>query len=81
MKNINLSTEIRSINAPVYFFEGKYDMTTPTILVEEFYDNLQAENGKKLFIFDHSGHLPMIEEKKKYEKLLINLVLTDSCDK
>jgi pimeloyl-ACP methyl ester carboxylesterase len=78
MKNINLSNEIKSIKVPIYFFEGKYDMTTTTILVEKFYHKLNAEKGKKLIIFDHSGHLPMIEEKKKYEKFLIDVVLKDS---
>ncbi|MHA2029695.1 MAG: alpha/beta fold hydrolase [Candidatus Kariarchaeaceae archaeon] len=77
-KNINLTKEIQSIKVPIYFFEGKYDMTTPTVLVEKFYDNLNAEKGKYLVIFENSGHLPMIEEKERYEKLLINTVLKDT---
>ncbi|MFW9857076.1 MAG: alpha/beta fold hydrolase [Candidatus Thorarchaeota archaeon] len=74
-KNISLTKEIQSIKVPTYFFEGKYDMTTPTVLVERFYDNLNAEKGKHLIIFEKSGHLPMIEEKERYEELLINTVL------
>jgi len=81
LKNFNLTKEIQSIKVPVYFFEGKYDMTTPTVLVEKFYDNLDAEKGKKLFIFESSGHMPMMEEKERYEKLLINVVLNDSLNK
>ncbi len=77
-KNINLTKEIQSIKVPVYFFEGKCDMTTPVVLVEKFYDNLNAEKGKNLIIFENSGHLPMIEEKGKYEELLINVVLKKS---
>jgi pimeloyl-ACP methyl ester carboxylesterase len=80
-KNINLKKEIQSIKVPVYFFEGKYDMTTPTVLVEKFYDNLSAEKGKHLIIFENSGHLPMIEEKERYEELLINVVLKDTLHK
>ncbi|MHC5073273.1 MAG: alpha/beta fold hydrolase [Planctomycetota bacterium] len=78
IKNINITKEIQSIKTPVYFFEGKYDMATPTILVENFYNSLNAEKGKKLIIFENSAHMPMIEEKEKYEDLLINVVLKES---
>ena len=78
LKNVDLTNEIQSIEVPIYFFEGKYDMTTPTVVVEKFYDNLDAEKGKHLVIFENSGHLPMIEEKEKYQDLLINIVLNES---
>jgi len=81
MKNVNLAKEIQSIKVPIYFFEGKYDVTTPTVVVKKFYDNLDAEKGKKLFIFEKSGHMPMMEEKERYEELLINVVLKDSLNK
>jgi len=78
IKNVNLTKEIKSIETPIYFFEGKYDMATPTAIVENFYNNLDAKNGKKLIIFENSAHFPMIEEKEKYEDLLVNLVLKEN---
>jgi len=81
LKNVNLTKDIPSIKVPIYFFEGKYDVTTPTVIVEKFYDNVDAEKGKQLFIFENSGHMPMIEEKERYEELLINVVLTESLNK
>ncbi|MBT8350353.1 MAG: alpha/beta hydrolase [Deltaproteobacteria bacterium] len=81
LKQINLTKGIASIKVPVYFFEGSYDMATPTVLVENFYNGLDAKNGKKLIIFKKSAHLPMLEEKKKYEDLLINIVLRESQDR
>jgi len=81
LKNVNLTKEIQSIKVPIYFFEGKYDVATPTVVVEKFYDNLDAEKGKKLFIFENSGHMPMMEEKERYEELLINVVLKDNLNK
>ncbi|MFX0117229.1 MAG: alpha/beta fold hydrolase [Candidatus Hodarchaeota archaeon] len=71
MKNVDLIEEIQAIDVPLYFFEGKYDMTTATVLVEDFFDKLTAEKGKKLIIFEHSGHLPMMEEKERYEERLL----------
>ena len=77
-KNIDLSTEIQSIQVPAYFFQGKYDMIKPTVLVEEFYNQLDAEKGKKFIVFLNSAHVPMLEEKEKYEDLLINVVLKEN---
>ncbi|MBT8350719.1 MAG: alpha/beta hydrolase [Deltaproteobacteria bacterium] len=74
IKNINLTKEIQSIKVPIYFFEGRYDMATPTVLVEKFYNGLDAEKGKEFIVFENSAHIPMLEEKKKYEDLLVNLV-------
>jgi pimeloyl-ACP methyl ester carboxylesterase len=81
LRNVNLTKEIQSIEVPIYFFEGKYDIATPTVLVENFYNSLDAERGKTLIIFENSAHFPMIEEKEKYEDLLINVVLHESQDK
>jgi pimeloyl-ACP methyl ester carboxylesterase len=78
--HVNFTKDIESVKAPIYFFGGKSDMITPTILVEDFYNSLDAEKGKKLIIFENSGHWPMIEEKAQYEDMLINLVLKE-CQK
>ena len=78
IKNINFAKEIQSIEIPIYFVAGKYDMIAPTVEVESFYGSLDAEKGKKLIIFDNSAHLPVIEEKEKYQKLLVNVVLKES---
>jgi pimeloyl-ACP methyl ester carboxylesterase len=77
-KSINFTEEIHSIRTPVYFFEGKYDMSIPLGPVEKFYDGLDAENGKHFIIFENSGHFPMVEEKDRYQELLTSLVLNES---
>jgi pimeloyl-ACP methyl ester carboxylesterase len=78
VRSINISEQIKSLQVPVFFFEGKYDMATPTILVEKYYDSLDGERGKKLILFEKSAHLPMIEEKEKYEELLVKELLIES---
>ncbi|MHA2402145.1 MAG: alpha/beta fold hydrolase [Candidatus Kariarchaeaceae archaeon] len=78
--HINLTREIESIKVPIYFFGGKSDMITPTVIVEDFYNGLVAEKGKKLVIFENSGHWPMMEEKEKYQDVLINVVLKENQD-
>ena len=81
LKNVNLKKEIQSIEVPIYFFEGKYDWTNPTIIVEHFYENLDDKDGVNLIIFEYSAHFPMIEEDQKYQDLLINVVLKESQNK
>jgi pimeloyl-ACP methyl ester carboxylesterase len=77
-KSVNLTEEIRSIRAPIYFFEGRFDMAIPLGPVEKFYDGLDAEKGKHFIIFEKSGHFPMVEEKERYLESLIDLVLKES---
>lgn len=77
-KRIDFSEEIQSIEIPIYFIMGKYDMITPLVLVEEFYANLNAKNGKQLFILENSAHFPPTEDKEIYENILINVVLRNS---
>lgn len=64
LKNLNFNEEIQSINAPIYFFVGKYDMITPTVLVKKYYKNLDAVSGKKFFIFENSAHFICVNKKK-----------------
>ncbi|MFW9888634.1 MAG: hypothetical protein ACFFER_10650, partial [Candidatus Thorarchaeota archaeon] len=59
-------------------FEGKHDMITPTVVVEEFFNQLKAEGGKGLVIFENSAHYAMLEEKEKYLRTLIGDVLKES---
>ena len=81
INNVNLAQEIQSMNVPIYFFEGKYDMATARVPVEDFYDTLDAEKGKKLILFENSAHFPMLEEKEKYQDLLVNVVLKENQNK
>ncbi|MFX1323699.1 MAG: hypothetical protein ACFE8N_02010 [Promethearchaeota archaeon] len=80
LKNTNFAEEIQILKVPIYFFVGKHDMITPTILVEDFYNNLEAEKGKKLIFFQNSAHFLIKEEKEKYQDLLIKIVLKEIRD-
>jgi pimeloyl-ACP methyl ester carboxylesterase len=80
-KNIDFTKEIQSLKVPLYFFAGKYDMIHPTALVEKYFNNLDAEKGKTLVIFENSAHFLIIEEKEKYQDLLINVVLKENLEK
>ncbi|MFW9862164.1 MAG: alpha/beta fold hydrolase [Candidatus Thorarchaeota archaeon] len=80
LTEVNLTTEIDLIKVPIFFFEGKHDMITPTVVVEEFFNQLKAEGGKRLVIFENSAHYAMLEEKEKYLRALIGNLLKESQD-
>lgn len=67
---IHLVQEIPELSVPVFFFTGSYDYTTPFVLVEQFYASLQA-SYKQLIWFEHSAHMPHMEEPDKFQKELI----------
>jgi pimeloyl-ACP methyl ester carboxylesterase len=73
MTMIDFFEEIPSLQVPIYFFVGEYDMIIPGILAKKYYDQLDAKRGKTLIIFEESAHFIMMEEKEKYVKTLIDI--------
>ncbi|MBN2878485.1 MAG: alpha/beta hydrolase [Clostridia bacterium] len=70
----NLMESADTLYVPVFFFQGRYDYNTPSTLVSEYYDLLNAPY-KELIWFENSGHHPMYEEPELYESLLIEKLL------
>jgi len=64
---VNLLREIPELAIPVFFFTGRYDYTTPFVLVEQFYASLRAPS-KKLIWFEHSAHMPHVEEPDNFNE-------------
>lgn len=61
----DLRHEVPRIDVPVYFAEGRYDLTAPTALARAYFDALQAPN-KQWISFDGSAHFPQWEEPVKF---------------
>lgn len=58
-----------SFAAPIFIFNGRWDMNTPAVLVEDWFDMIEAP-VKELHWFEDSGHNPMMDEEKKFKELL-----------
>jgi len=56
-------------NIPIFIFDGRYDMNTPSVLVEDWYNMIEAPH-KELIWFEESGHNPMGDEPIKFKTLL-----------
>jgi pimeloyl-ACP methyl ester carboxylesterase len=72
---LNLASEIKKINVPVYFIMGTSDYQTPIALVKPFYENIQAP-AKKYFEIKNCAH--MLPFEKPTEMLQILLQIRDS---
>ncbi|MGL1894254.1 MAG: alpha/beta hydrolase [Spirochaetaceae bacterium] len=70
---INLINEVKEVYVPMYFILGKEDIVAIPSVAINFIDSLKAPIKKTIF-FNKSGHSPHMEERKKYEDLVIELL-------
>ncbi|MBC8488360.1 MAG: alpha/beta hydrolase [Bacteroidetes bacterium] len=72
---VNLFNEVSQIGIPVFFLAGRYDYFTPSEIVENYYQKLQASKGKDFIWFERSGHYPELEEPEKIHDVMVNKIL------
>jgi len=66
---VNFFETAPRVEIPIYFFHGKYDNTTSAVLLEEFFNQIEAPL-KEIFWFDTSAHFPQWEEPEKFNSIL-----------
>lgn len=49
---------VQRIDVPVYFIQGKYDKQTNYEVAKQYYEFLDAPNGKHFITLEHSAHYP-----------------------
>ena len=64
---------IKELDLPVFLFQGRYDWNVPSVLAESWLDNLKAPQ-KEIIWFENSGHGPLEEEPKVFNKAMINIL-------
>lgn len=71
----NLSFEnVRKLDVPVFLLLGRHDTTTPPQIAAAWLGRLEAP-ARSVIWFDHSAHLPMIEEPGRMLEILRTRVL------
>jgi len=66
---INFKKTHTKFKAPIYIFDGTEDKNTPSDLVQEWFDMVEAP-VKELHWFTNSGHNPLFDEPEKFKTLL-----------
>jgi len=74
---IDLFNTIKKIDVPIYFFLGRHDYQVPSVVAEKFFHKITAPK-KKLVWFEQSAHSACFEESKKFNKLMVDVVLSPS---
>jgi pimeloyl-ACP methyl ester carboxylesterase len=70
----DLFTAVPEVRVPVYLCLGRHDHEVPSALAARYFEALRAPQ-KQLIWFEHSAHLPNIEERDKFNRLMIDTVL------
>ena len=65
---------VRRLDVPTIMLLGRHDITTPSPIVANWMERLSAPS-KKVIWFEHSAHLPMIEEPGRVLEALLHHVL------
>jgi len=73
VRTINLQEDIRVVEVPVYFLQGRHDYDTPSELVQSYFEILEAPK-KELIWFEQSAHFPFYEEADKFSETIIEVV-------
>lgn len=72
LADLELRKEAPSLEVPVYFILGRYDVNAMTSLAEDYYRILEAPH-KELIWFEKSGHPPLYSEAGKLVDLLVRI--------
>ncbi|HCY74512.1 MAG TPA: alpha/beta hydrolase [Ignavibacteriales bacterium] len=75
LMKVNLNLQAPELKVPVFFILGRHDFEAPSVLAENYFNNLIAPY-KELIWFENSAHMPNTEENKKFDNLIINKILS-----
>ncbi|MBH1991727.1 MAG: alpha/beta hydrolase [Sphingomonadaceae bacterium] len=73
-------TGTKRLKVPTYLFLGRHDYTTPSVIADRWLAALQAPR-KGIVWFNHSSHLPMLEEPGHMLAALIKTIRPIAADK
>lgn len=71
---INFAKAYPELQIPVFFVCGKYDLTVNADLTKNYYQQLKAP-FKRFYLFEHSAHAPLFEERDKFRQIIKNDIL------
>lgn len=75
--DVDLRTQVPSIEVPVYFLEGRHDVNAPPYLAEDYVETLDAPHVELIWM-EHSGHSPWVDEADKVMDIMVNTVLAET---
>lgn len=72
VRNSDFDRDLVTFQIPIYFFLGRHDYVTPSVLASEYFETLEAPS-KELVWFESSAHFPFWEEQRKFTSEMLRL--------
>ena len=72
-QKLPLTSRLSEIEVPCLFLWGKYDLVVPPALGEDAYNRVNTAD-KKLVVYEHSGHSPMVNEPGAFVNEVKNFI-------
>ena len=77
-KHVNLMDTVQKVDVPIYFLMGRHDHNKHPSLVQEYYERIEAPQGKTLIWFEKSAHTPCLEETSRFVEIMVRRVLAET---
>lgn len=77
LQGIDFRVTVPRLEVPVYFMQGRHELTARSTLADQWIGQLQAPI-KRSYVFENSGHNADAEESTRYNDLMINVVLPET---
>ncbi len=71
LQGLDLFSRAPRIAVPIAVFQGRLDAAAPPELTRRYHDQLDAPRGKTLVWFEHSAHMPHVDEPELFRRHLL----------
>ena len=62
----DLFADVPQMPVPMLLISGAQDMNTPVALMQAWFEDVEAPQGKRLEVFEASGHAPFLTETARF---------------
>jgi pimeloyl-ACP methyl ester carboxylesterase len=75
LESLDLTDTLPHLDCPIVMVQGRHDQVAPASAAERYAESLQAPS-KQFVWFEHSAHLPHLEEPERFRELLAKIRLS-----
>lgn len=73
LRDFDLFRDVPFLEIPVWFIVGENDYNTPAKLVEEYYQFVEAPEGKTLIVMDDVAHTPFMGDPDRFNREVMKI--------
>lgn len=73
LMQVNVMESVPRIDVPVYFLVGRHDYNSPFELTQEYFERLDAPQGKQLIWFENAAHDIFFDEPETLVNTLVEI--------